>query len=147
MIQLGKGLGVEAYYVLLAVPQATSGTKSSDRLFSPENSIAVWKGVREQWVRWDQGNTFKYQSAIQHPNVPKASLFTLGFEKHMARPVDENVDRVMGLEDHAQVSQWVTLEHRRVCTLICRETGIEVRVLLESDACTIFVTAKVPQNF
>ena len=90
--------------------------------------------------------SFEDQGSVQIPNITKAPLFSFGFEKHMARPIDENVDSVTGLQ-YAQVSEWMALEHRRVCALICREIGIEVRVLLEGDRCTILVTAKVPHNF
>ena len=90
--------------------------------------------------------TFEDQGAVQHPNVAKAPLFSFGFEKHTTRPIDENVDSIMGLKC-AQVSEWMLLEHRREYGLVCRETGIEVRVLLKGDARMILVTAKVPQNF
>ena len=86
------------------------------------------------------------QGAVQHPYVAKSPPFTFGFEKNTARPIDENVDSVMRLK-YAQVSKWMALEYRRVNGLVCRKTGIEVRVLLKGDTCTTLVTAKVPENF
>ena len=68
-------------------------------------------------------------------------------KKHTARPIEENINGVVVLEGSNRVLKWVALKHRRIRGLICRESQIEVRVLLERDTCTIFVTAKVPKDF
>jgi hypothetical protein len=138
MIQSGKGLGV---------PQASSDIQTSDRPFSLKNSGAVWKCVRG-WATQQGAQTFEDQGSVQRPNVAKAPLFPFGFEKHTARPINENVDSVVGLK-HTQVSKWVAREHGRECALICRKARVEVGVLLKGDTCIVlqFVTAKVPKDF
>ena len=100
-------------------------------------------GETERWC-----TPWKIRVPFSIQTLPKVPLLPICFEKHTARPIDENVDSVMGLQ-YAQVSkcQWVVLECGRECALNCRETGIEVRVVFEGDTCTILVTAEVPQNF
>jgi len=42
--------------------------------------------------------------------------------------------------------KWVMLKLRRICALFCRETQIEVRVLLEGDTRAVLVTDKIPKD-
>jgi len=67
-------------------------------------------------------------------------------KKHTTWPIEENIDSVIVFKCSARVLKRVAPKLRRIYTLICRATQIEVRVLLEGDTCmALVVTAKVPK--
>lgn len=93
--------------------------------------------------------TSEDQEAIQQPDVAKdpGQVGRMSrVQKYTAGSIEENIDSVIVFKCSDRILKWVTPKHRRVCGRICRTTQIEVRVLLESDTCTVLVTAEIPKN-
>ena len=69
-----------------------------------------------------------------------------GMKKYTGWPIEDNIDSVVEFKCSSCVLKWAAPKYRRVHALICRETPIEVRVLLEGNTRRVLVTAKVPKN-
>ena len=90
--------------------------------------------------------TSEDQRTIQRPDVAKNPGFVFGIEKHSTWPIEKDIDSIIVFKCTTGVLKWVAPKHGRICTLICRETQIKMRVLLECDTRRIPVTTKVPKN-
>ena len=67
-------------------------------------------------------------------------------KKDTAGSVEENIEGVVVSKYSTCVLNWVALKQGRKRVLIRGPPQIEVRILFESNMCTVPVTAEVPKN-